>query len=408
MQHINGEKKPMLSVQYAAGNLQYPLPLNRHKFGIPMVTLREVEDTDIIPLADFLSMGFPYTTKEFWVPLFELWWNSNPAYTDQFPRGWVLEQNSSIVGFIGNIPVKFLIRGVVHIAAVANSWYVDPSVRGLFSLKLFNEYLKQKSASLFFFKRGDDEHVLKILSKYQFEEYILPKSQKEYVYILQKRKAGFIFGDFLLKNRIPRLSELRELYTQAGLLVFTYLYQKSVSRGCVFPSDTYISSVCTSCDESFSRIWEPSLKSCEVALSRDTKTLNWLYFASGRANKRVVIQCNRSRDKTLAGYMVFDIQRMHPSGEGIMSLMDICIENNDPHVLASLISFAIATGKQNNAALLLVWANSQETELYFRRTFTVRMNAQHYRYIRFSELSAMNLGRDHSSIVCPPLIFPPQ
>ena len=373
-----------------------------------MVTVREVEDKDIIPLAAFLPGGFPYTTKEFWVPLFALWWNSNPAYTDQFPRGWVLEHNASIVGFIGNIPVPFLIRGAVHIAAVANSWYVDPSVRGLSSLRLFNEYLNQKRASLFLFKRGNDEHVLKILSRYQFEEYILPKSQKEYVYVINKRKADFIFRDFLFKNRIPKLSELGELYKQAGFLVFAYLYQKSVILECDVPGNTYSSSLCTSCDESFSRIWDPSLNSCDVALSRDTKTLNWLYFSSARANKRVVIQCHRSRNKTLAGYMVFDIQRMNPSGEGIMNLMDICIENNDPQVLASLTSFAIETGKQNNAALLLVWANSQETEKYFRSMFSMRMNAHHYRYIRFSEPSAMNSGRDHYRTVCLPMIFPPQ
>jgi len=373
-----------------------------------MVTVREVEDKDIIPLAEFLPRGFSYTTKEFWVSLFELWWKSNPAYTDQFPRGWVLEKNASIVGFIGNIPVKFLIRGVVHIAATANSWYVDPSVRGLSSLRLFNEYLKQKHASLFLFKRGDDEHVLKLLSRYQFEEYILPPSHKEYVYIINKRKAVFIFRDFLLKNRIPRLSELRELYKRAAFLVSTYLYQKSVIPGYVEPGSTYSSSLCTSCDDSFSKLWEPSLNSCEVSLSRDPKTLNWLYFSSARANKRVVIQCHRSRDKTLAGYMVFDIQQMKPSGEKIMNLMDMCIENNDPQVLASLTSFAIKTGKQNKAVLLVVWANNQETEMFFRNTFTIRMNAPHYRYLRFSEPTEMNSGRDNFPTVCLPLIFPPQ
>jgi hypothetical protein len=373
-----------------------------------MVTIREVEDKDSIPLAEFLPRGFPYTTKDFWIPLFDLWWSSNPAYTDQFPRGWVLEHNASIVGFIGNIPVKFLIRGEVHIAAVANSWYVDPSVRGLYSLRLFNEYLKQKNASLFLFKRGHDEHVLTILSKCQFEEYILPPSQKEYVYVIQKRKAGFIFRDFLIKNKIPQLSEFVELYKQAGFLLFAYLYQKSVIQGYTLPGNAFTSSVCTSCDDSFSRLWEPTLNSCEVALSRDVKTLNWLYFSSARANKRIVLQCHRSNNKTLAGYMVFDIQRMIPSGEGIMYLVDMCIENNDPRVIASLTLLAIETGKQNNAALLSVWADSEETETYFRRTFTIRMNAQHYRYIRFFKPSGKNSGRDNYLTVCPPMIFPPQ
>ena len=373
-----------------------------------MLTIREVEEKDIIPLAEFLPNGFHYTTKVFWLRLFKLWWTSNPAYTDQFPRGWVLDKDTSIVGFIGNIPVKFLIHGAVRIAAASNSWYVDPSVRGLFSLRLFNEYLKQKSASLFLFKRGEDEHVLKILSKYKFEEHILPKSQKEYVYIINKRKVGFIFLDFLLKNRIPKLSELLELYKKVGFLFSMYLCQKSVNRGFDLHDDAYISSICALCDDSFSKLWEPYLNSCEVALSRDTKTLNWLYFSSARCNKRVVIQCHRSPNKTLAGYMVFDIQRMKPSDVGTMNLMDMCIENNDPKVLASLTSCAIELGKQNNAALLVVWANNQETERYFHSTFTMRMTAKHYRYVRFSDLHEINLGGYNHGNVCLPLIFPPQ
>ena len=79
--------------------------------GIVMIKVREVEDKDLIPLAEFLPKGFPYTTKEFWSPLFELWWTLNPAYTTEIPRGWILEKDRSIVGFIGNIPVRFLVGG---------------------------------------------------------------------------------------------------------------------------------------------------------------------------------------------------------------------------------------------------------------------------------------------------------
>ena len=89
---------------------------------IRMLTVREVENKDLLPLAEFLPRGFPYTTKDFWPPLFELWWTTNPAYRDQFPRGWILENETSIVGFIGNIPVHFMVHGVVQTAALSNSW----------------------------------------------------------------------------------------------------------------------------------------------------------------------------------------------------------------------------------------------------------------------------------------------
>jgi len=69
-----------------------------------MIKVREVEDRDLLPLAEFLPRGFPLTTKDFWVQVFDFWWTSNPAYSPQIPKGWVLENDTTLVGFIGNIP----------------------------------------------------------------------------------------------------------------------------------------------------------------------------------------------------------------------------------------------------------------------------------------------------------------
>ena len=369
--------------------------------------VREVEDKDIISLADFLPGGIPDTTQEFWLHRFELWWTSNPAYTPQIPRGWVLEKDAAIVGFIGNIPIKFLVRGEVKIAAASSGWYVDPSVRGIFSLRLFNEFMKQKNVSLYLFK-AEDESFREIVHKYTFQEYILPLSQREYFYIIDKKKIDFILLKFLFSGTTPKFSELPELYKRIGLLFFGYLYQKPVMRRGILPGEVYTSSLCTSCDDAFIRIWEPYLDSCDVSQSHDIDTLNWLYFPQARFLKRVVIQCHRSRDKTLAGYLVFDIARKKPSGAGSMLLMEMCIKDKDPQVLASLTSFALEIGKQNNAALLVVWANSQETDAFFHSTFTLMRAAQQYRYIKFSDAPGMSSGMDTHRNVCMSLIYPPE
>jgi hypothetical protein len=379
-----------------------------------MIKIRELADPDIVPLAELLArgfphtlaLGFPYTTTEFWVDLFNLWWTTNPAYSEQFPRGWVLEKDTKLVGFIGNVPVKFLIRGEVTTAAASNGWFVDPSIRGLFSLKLFNEFIQQKFASLLLFKI-ENESFLKITSRYKFEHYFLPKSQKEYVYIINKKKVESVFLSFLFNKKISKFSDILELIGRFGYLICAYLYQKPVTPGGILPYERYISSVCTSCDDSFSSLWKPFLNACDVTLSRDTKTLNWLYFSSARLRKRIVIQCRRSHDNTLAGYMVFDIQREKPSAAGKMQLMDQCIENNDPQVLTSLLSFAIEIGKQNEAGIMVVWANNPETESYLRKRFTLRRNAQYHRYIRFPEPHEIS-AEEHPENVCPTMIYPPQ
>lgn len=370
-----------------------------------MITLRELEDRDLQPLAEFLPRGFPFTTKEFWILRFGMWWAQNPAYTPQIPRGWVLENDAQIAGFIGNIPVRVLVRGEVKIAAASSSWFVDPSVRGMSSLRLFNEFMKQKQASLFLFK-AEDEEVMKILSRYHFEEYVLPASQREYVYVLDKKKPGFIFVKYIFSKQVPKLSDLPELYRRLGFLVLGYLWQKSVAGpGAGGP---YSSAICTFCDDEFLRIRKPHTLSCDITVCPDTRTLNWLYFSPARWFKRIVIQCRRSRDNTLAGYMVFDIERRASSNEGSMRLVEMFIEDTDPRALASLLSCAIETGKQNNAALLVVWADDPETETYFRNTFSLRKSARHYRYLKCSGTPEMRAVRDEPSRVCPSLIYPPQ
>jgi len=371
------------------------------------MNVREVEDTDIISLSDFLPAGIPNTTPEFWLRRFDLWWTSNPAYSPQIPRGWVLDHDGAIVGFIGNIPVKYLVSGEVKIAVASSGWYVDPSVRGIFSLRLLNEFIRQKNAAIYLFK-AEDEPLMEIIRKYRFEEHILPLSQKEYVYIIDKKKPGFIVLKFLFSGHTPKPREFPELYKRMGRLFFGFLYQKPLIPEGVLPDEAYTSSLCTSCDEAFVRIWEPYLSPCAVSRSHDIETLNWLYFPPARFLHRVVIQCHRLHDKALAGYMVFDIARKKPSGPGSMLLVEMRIGDKDPRVLASLLTFALETGKQNNAAFLGVWADSQETDAFFRSAFTLKRTAHCYHYIKFSNAPGMSSGKDDHGKVCMSLIYPPE
>ncbi len=61
--------------------------------------------------------------------------------------------------------------------------------------------MKQKSASLLLFKK-DDESLMGLLHNYKFQEFILPRNQKEYVYVIDKKKVYFIFLKipFKIKN----------------------------------------------------------------------------------------------------------------------------------------------------------------------------------------------------------------
>ena len=371
-----------------------------------MITVREVAEKDLIRLAEYLPSQLPFTntTKDTWERRFEIWWATNPAFMPQIPRGWILENELSLVGFIGNIPVKFFISGEEKTAVAAVTWYVHPSVRGLFSIRLLNEFLKQKNMSLFLFNT-DNKNLMKILFKNKFKEYILPRFQKEYFNIMNRKKVGFILNEFLFVEKINNYSSLWRVLKRLGSLMGAYVYQKPLVRLDPLQEKAYTTSLCTSCDDSFVRIWEPYLQNCDITLSRDIKTLNWIYFSSIKPHQRVVFQCRRSQDNSLAGYMVFDIIRKKTSETGVMKLMDMCVENNDPRVMTSLLQFAIETGKQKKAALLELWADNQETDTYLRSNFGLGRVTRRYNFIRFSGSPDVN---PELLRVCPSLIAPPR
>jgi hypothetical protein len=377
-----------------------------------MMRVREVEENDLTLLVEFLQKKWGSrvidTTKETWLRRFEIWWTSNPAFTSQIPRGWILENETEIVGFIGNVPVKFLIHGQERIAAAAVLWCVDPSIRGIFSIRLFNEYLNQKNISLLLFDTRNDK-LKKILCRYKFEEIGLPTTQTEYFTIInrkinRKNVVAMVRG-FLAQGKVSSVNDIRELFKRSGILLCAYIFKGPGIRSKILPGEKKTISLCTSCDNSFSRIWEPYQNTCDVTLSRDTKTLNWLYFSFIKPpNRRIVIQSRRSGDNSLAGYLVVDIFRKKTSDAGIMQLMDMCIENNDPHTLQSLLTFTIKFGEQNNAALLGLWANNLETDSFFYSCFKLMRVAKADRYVRFSNIPNI---QSKSLILYFPTIAPP-
>jgi len=370
-----------------------------------MIIIREVVDKDIIPLAEVLpnfEPPFAGTPKETWLRRFDIWWTSNPAFTPQIPKGWILEDDTTIVGFIGNIPVKFLIHGKESIAVAAVDWIVEPSFR-IYSFDLFMEYINQKSVSLFLFNT-QNKQIAKILKKYQFKKYVLPLNQTEYFYMINRKRVNLILKEFVIARKHYPLTDFSKILKILSRLIRAYVSQKPIVRSDKLPRGEYTTSLCNSCDETFSEIWDSDLATCDVTLSHDIKTLNWLYFSSIAPRKRVVIQCRRSYDNSLAAYMVFDISPEKTSEPGTMKLKDICIEDNDPRVLESIISFAIEIGEQNNAAILVVWANDQVTERYFRSIFIMSQVAQYHRFIRLSDSNDVGL---ESPKICSSYIAPP-
>jgi hypothetical protein len=105
---------------------------------------------------------------EGWIKKMNLFWYENPFFDYSIhPMGWcVIDVSGEVRGFLANIPVKYTNKDGDFQGFWASSWYVDVDFRG-HSLKLFNEFVKQKGV---LFNTTPTKIVKKILlKKYKFQ-----------------------------------------------------------------------------------------------------------------------------------------------------------------------------------------------------------------------------------------------
>ncbi len=114
--------------------------------GAPTVRTAAFEDYSGIA-ALYERHGFTSRSFEEWASL----WIGNPLYNEltEWPIGWVLEdENRTIVGYLGNIPLPYIFGGRHIVAATSRAWVVDPGFRS-YSFSLLSRFFRQKSVDLF-------------------------------------------------------------------------------------------------------------------------------------------------------------------------------------------------------------------------------------------------------------------
>ena len=129
-----------------------------------------VSDQDYEALAAFLAR-FPDEKRgpEFWRRRLAHWWEDNPAFSQETQRGWVVRDNDSIVGFLGNIPSLFKLRDQTVVVFNASTWRVLPEFRGR-SLELLGQLMACSKDTISFITTSG-RPVLDILDNLKFEPF---------------------------------------------------------------------------------------------------------------------------------------------------------------------------------------------------------------------------------------------
>jgi hypothetical protein len=366
------------------------------------IRIRPVEEKDIDRLPEFLSEGFPNDSKELWKSRFSMWWKENPAMNSSIPGGWVLEKDGKeIVGFLGNIPVKYQINGKTGKAVASSSWYVRPEFQGIWSVKLMYAFLKQADADLFL-NTTPMENVEKMMKQFGFSPLKLPFNGMEYWYVLDYDNIFDLITYKLSRSRKILLPLLKIISFKLKILSYLKRRYKKNPRPLPRQQD-YECSLCTHCDDSFTELWEKNRDKNTTTLYREAVTLNWLYFSNAVRKKRYVIQCVHKPTKKLVGYFAYDLNDYRDLNVRVLKLKDAYVPKNNNQIISSFLLFSADLANDLSASGIRLWAANQTMGKILKKKIKIRRKFSlpfYYKLEKNLEMEIKN-NKNHEFIPSP-------
>jgi len=367
------------------------------------IILRNLEENDLTKLERFLSTGFPKTSPDVWKSRFRMWWRDNPAMNIHTSRGWILEnKKTEIVGFMGNVPVNFLVNGKKTTAAAAASWYVRPEVQGATSILPVLKFVGQKDMAVLL-STTPSKRVARMNLKTGFSRAELPYNKKEYWYVLNHR--GLF--NYSLKKRIQskKVIFIIKILLFPTNIFFAGLQILQNKRKSKASSSARICSICTRCGSSFTDLWQNNIKENIATLYRDAENLNWLCFSEAVKDKRYLIQCNEKGSNKLLGYFIFDIKTLNNEAR-LMELKDAFIPIIEKETVFSLIRESINIAQQLNVHAVIFWATDEALDRVLKKALVIRRKSDHaYLYKPKGTNELPSCGADKCRLV-PSLLDP--
>ena len=263
-------------------------------------------------LAHFLSSSEePSRGEDFWRKRLRFWWEENPAFSPDLERGWMLQNDGTIVGFIGRVPTFFQRQGAAVTAFAVTTWRVLAAHRNQ-SMKLLFQFLKASEDRLLF-DTTPDPAVAKILERSGFGP--LP--------VKDPRASFALLSPFPLK-----------------------IFQKF--RGGKFKSETgtEVKRV-EKADSAFDELWQRTKGRYFDTNVRTAEVLNWYCFKSPHARKDLF---GFYREGRLEGYAVMWGRQAKTRRE--FECVDLWTDPSDEKMVPSLVRAILDDAGKNSYDLV--------------------------------------------------------
>lgn len=152
--------------------------LDNNNFIVPIIKDRE-QRRKIIEF--LISFEDEKRSAYFWRERLELWWEKNPFYSEDLPRGWLIVLNGVVVGFFGVIVTEYKLGTKQFKALNASTWRVAKTYRNL-SMSLFSKFYTLRNQYILF-NTSPTDTVANILEAFRFQKkvhihrYVFPIKQ---------------------------------------------------------------------------------------------------------------------------------------------------------------------------------------------------------------------------------------
>lgn len=347
-----------------------------------MAEIRTVNPSDYGAIAEFLDkfLGLSYSPSS-WLRRMNHWWDANPAFSLQLERGWWLEHEGRVVGFLGVIPRLVDTPDGIGISSNTTTWWVLPEHRKL-SLGLFTRSLSQPAVA--FINTTPADSVVTVLKRLKFDPFPGETERRnESLLIIDHRR---VVAEALSRHS-PRITRFAVSGAAAFLAPMARIGLgggRNIHQG----NGTLTSKVLAKADEQFDRLWESRPTKGTFTAVRTSEVVNW--SVSGNPNfARTLIGCWHAG--TLVGFAVLN-RRVHP-GLTILECSDIYFAEEDSHVVTSLVAAAGDYARSIRADLVVFRHFNKFLADTFRSIGLVRRRTPGGReYVRLATTSRYELG----------------
>lgn len=295
-----------------------------------------------------------------WVGL----WKDNPAMKENsnIPIGWVLEHEKEIVGYLGNIPMFYFLKGKRLLAVAARGFAVDPEYRS-HSLRLVAAFFSQKNVDLLL-STSANQLAASVYQLSRAQKIPQPDYDKALFWIVNAH--GFIRSFLQLKGYSKLLANTVGILLSPLIRIESFLKRRRPRRVESIFTISVIDpeSVLSEFDEFWYRIMAER-SDCLLA-ERSAKVLRWHFGHCAAKERHAKFICAWSREKLL-GYIVLTHEDSPRTGLKRNRVSDLLVENDEPDVIDALLNESIKQTKIENRDILELTGFPDKIRQHFRK-----------------------------------------